>query len=323
MQPYFFEDAPSLSREEAASGGAAARLPAVSFTEALRPFLRGEKAEARPLPPPCPALGEAPFSFRLRVIDLKRGGDARVVLDPRLARRLIRLILGAEEDPEVARPLSPAEEGLLHAAALCALGAIPGGEGLALATDEGPPAGAVWVAFSVTLGEAQGWAGLALRPSLLRPRAGGAGPRWAASIVGVGRVVVGRAALTAEERRDLRPGDIVVPDALALDEQGRGQARLSIAGLGAEVKLDGGRAVLLGGMMAEAKPGPQVEVTVELGRVNARLEELSGWGPGTVLPLVRRPGDPVELVCDGRVVARGEVVRVEGELGVRLLWVAE
>ena len=49
------------------------------------------------------------------------------------------------------------------------------------------------------------------------------------------------------------------------------------------------------------------------------LEELSRMRAGQVLELGCRPGDPVELIADGRRVAVGELVDVEGQLGVRII----
>ena len=46
-----------------------------------------------------------------------------------------------------------------------------------------------------------------------------------------------------------------------------------------------------------------------------RLQDLARWADGTY----RVPGEPVELSVNGKVVARGELVEVEGHLGVRVL----
>lgn len=52
------------------------------------------------------------------------------------------------------------------------------------------------------------------------------------------------------------------------------------------------------------------------------LEELSRLRAGQILELGCRPGDPVELNADGRRVAVGELVDVEGQLGVRIIRLA-
>jgi flagellar motor switch protein FliN/FliY len=61
-----------------------------------------------------------------------------------------------------------------------------------------------------------------------------------------------------------------------------------------------------------------VTLTVELGRVNLSLRQVAELKPGDVLELGRRPGEPVELTSGGRLVARGELVQIDTELGVRV-----
>jgi len=62
-----------------------------------------------------------------------------------------------------------------------------------------------------------------------------------------------------------------------------------------------------------------VVLRAELGRVRMSLRDLSKLSPGAVLELRKDPAGPVELVVEDRVLGLGEVVRVEGELGVRIL----
>jgi flagellar motor switch protein FliN/FliY len=61
-----------------------------------------------------------------------------------------------------------------------------------------------------------------------------------------------------------------------------------------------------------------VTLTVELGRVNLTLHRLADIKPGDVLELGRHAKEPVELTSGGRLVARGELVQVDTELGVRI-----
>ena len=46
---------------------------------------------------------------------------------------------------------------------------------------------------------------------------------------------------------------------------------------------------------------------------------VQGLAPGAVIPLGRDPGEAVDIVANGRRVGRGEIVRIEGELGVRVV----
>ncbi len=59
-------------------------------------------------------------------------------------------------------------------------------------------------------------------------------------------------------------------------------------------------------------------LTVQFGRAEITLGELVGIGPGSVVGLDRGPSDPVEVLVNGKVVARGEVVAVAGNYGVSI-----
>jgi type III secretion system YscQ/HrcQ family protein len=61
-----------------------------------------------------------------------------------------------------------------------------------------------------------------------------------------------------------------------------------------------------------------VTLVVELGRVNLPLQRLAELKPGDILELGRNPREPVELTSGGRLVARGELVQIDAELGVRV-----
>jgi len=61
-----------------------------------------------------------------------------------------------------------------------------------------------------------------------------------------------------------------------------------------------------------------VTLTVELGRVNLSLAQLADLKPGDVVELGRHSRAPVELTSGGRLVARGELVLIDTDLGVRV-----
>ncbi|CAN5711538.1 hypothetical protein BH23PLA1_BH23PLA1_17400 [soil metagenome] len=62
-------------------------------------------------------------------------------------------------------------------------------------------------------------------------------------------------------------------------------------------------------------------LTVELGRISLPLSRLADLKPGDVLELARHAREPVELTSGGKLVARGELVQIDTELGVRVLQV--
>lgn len=60
-------------------------------------------------------------------------------------------------------------------------------------------------------------------------------------------------------------------------------------------------------------------VVVELGRIKTSAGDIIGLRPGQILELRRAPNDPVDITVNGKLVGKGELVEVEGELGVRLV----
>ena len=67
----------------------------------------------------------------------------------------------------------------------------------------------------------------------------------------------------------------------------------------------------------------QVELAVELGRVKLPLRDLLSLAPGAVLELDRAADAPVDVLVNGCLVARGEVVVIDGAFGVRVTAVVE
>jgi flagellar motor switch protein FliN/FliY len=64
--------------------------------------------------------------------------------------------------------------------------------------------------------------------------------------------------------------------------------------------------------------GVIMDVTVELGRTRMSVRELLALTPGTVLELDRAAGSPADLLVNGRLIARGEVVVVDEDFGLRV-----
>ncbi|OJH39324.1 type III secretion system cytoplasmic ring protein SctQ [Cystobacter ferrugineus] len=65
-----------------------------------------------------------------------------------------------------------------------------------------------------------------------------------------------------------------------------------------------------------------LQICVELARVPVSADEVVSLRAGQVVELHRAPGEPVDLSVNGKVVARGELVEIEGQLGVRILSLA-
>lgn len=62
----------------------------------------------------------------------------------------------------------------------------------------------------------------------------------------------------------------------------------------------------------------QVQIAVELGRTTMQVRDVLGLGPGSVVELDKHAGEPVEVVVNNKIVARGEVVIIDENFGVRI-----
>ena len=61
-----------------------------------------------------------------------------------------------------------------------------------------------------------------------------------------------------------------------------------------------------------------LEVTVELGRTNKSIKEILEFSPGTIIELDKLAGEPIDVLVNGKFVAKGEVVVIEENFGVRV-----
>ena len=156
-------------------------------------------------------------------------------------------------------------------------------------------------------------------------------------------VVIAVTALEREELAALEAGDAFMPGpALTLDRAAQGTAALAgpLSELGVAVTLtERGELVVRGETIAlgvdggphmtegEQATGDAVSrtaleapivVRVELGSVTLLASEWAELKPGDVIETGRRVAEPVVLRVAGQEVARGELVNVDGELGVRI-----
>jgi len=61
-----------------------------------------------------------------------------------------------------------------------------------------------------------------------------------------------------------------------------------------------------------------VKVTVEVGRTRLSLGELVKMGPGSLVVLDREAHEAADILVNGKIVARGDVVTIDGSYGVRV-----
>lgn len=156
-------------------------------------------------------------------------------------------------------------------------------------------------------------------------------------------LVVALSLASPAELESLAAGDAWVPSAADwADAQLLGNAALAAAGAerGVAVVLAQGGSIVVGdhsvslstdateamssnendlkSALAESVLEAPVLVRVEVGSVSLSAREWAALEPGDVIETGRRINEPVVLRVAGREVARGELVEIEGELGVRI-----
>ncbi|HVZ71357.1 MAG TPA: FliM/FliN family flagellar motor switch protein [Polyangia bacterium] len=268
-----------------------------------------------------------------------------------LARRLMTRVLGVDTDEVFAvRRLGLGERGLvagLIARVLHALEASVDVSVVAPESDELRVARALAIDLEVDVAGLRGGARLELPPAWLEAAASSEAAR--ARLVGMPFEVVvevARTFLAARELARLEIGDAVVFGGVeAVDARARRSAWLVVGAHAAPVEIvTDGRVIVHGGfervataeqaraqeasmeMKKDGVPGldatavlaaAPVEIVAEVGRITLRGDEILGLTPGAVLGLGAR-STVVALRVGGEVWAEGELVDVEGELGVRV-----
>ncbi len=61
-----------------------------------------------------------------------------------------------------------------------------------------------------------------------------------------------------------------------------------------------------------------LDVTVELGRTSKSIQEILDFAPGTIIELNKIAGEPIDVLVNGKYVAKGEVVVIEENFGIRI-----
>jgi type III secretion system YscQ/HrcQ family protein len=305
---------------------------------------------------------ELPSAARGAAVKLSLPGGrwALVVVDAQLAPRLARRALGLDE-PELGapRPLTIAEEGALEFLVAALVGphaqvaGVVGEAGVA-ALLLPPREHEGWLAVAQARVESPVGGGgarlvvpdtLRLAAEPLRPvtpllaRASALAEAQVALRIEVGRTAVARADLAG-----LAAGDVVLFERFGVRDARGGPVTLRLGRGGIAARLDGDALAVVenfrlnpGATTMETDPTQKndaasadqllrelpVEVVCELGRVTMSGRELLELRPGAVIPAGRPLAGPVDLTVGGRVVARGELVDVEGEIGVRIVQLCE
>jgi flagellar motor switch/type III secretory pathway protein FliN len=269
-------------------------------------------------------------------------GSLQVVLrpEPELAAAVVARVLGRVAPLAVpGAPVAAELRGALAAVALEVARAAGGALAWHVLDGAAPMAPALRLQASLLL-DGRAFA-LAVDVSLAETAARADAPEPELRVLGdvevaLGLVVALSTAGRAELER-LRTGDAWMPGDgwwLRPDLCGRGALAAASAEHGVRVDLaEGGQIVLRGDSvrlaaevdvaeanesLSEAVLDAPIVVRVELGQVSMPAREWAKLRPGDVIAAGRRVAEPVLLRIAGREVARGDLVSIEGELGVRI-----
>lgn len=61
-----------------------------------------------------------------------------------------------------------------------------------------------------------------------------------------------------------------------------------------------------------------LELTVELGRVEASIRDFLRYRVGSIIELSKRHGEPLDIIANSKLIAKGEVVVVNDNFGIRV-----
>ena len=252
-------------------------------------------------------------------------GQATLAVDCGFAARLAERVAGAAGCRTVATSLTPVERAVVELAVLGAL------DGIAAETDietalaprlglrGGTPIRPLCVELHIAAAGIQGRALLILPQEALR-----AISRTVELPEPLGAVAVsaslrsGSAALAASEVAALRPGDVVILDG----SPGDAASLLLPGGLRAVGRLAGDSLEVREVDLTDSELGEgdlPVVLDVELASVPVPLRDIARIAPGAVLLLGLDREGQVTLRIGERAVARGELVDVDGSVGVRVL----
>ena len=352
-RPHPFDRLPRVSRADASRATAWARSAQlarlIASGQACATWLGAPiELDVRPAGLAAP-LPDAPWPSAVLEHD---GAIVGLTLEPRVAAAIVDRTLGgdgAAHDP-AAGPWGELERGVLA----YAMGRWLGGSWSLRAVFAHPAAMIeAWGAeprpclgLEVTVGAARGRAELWI-PHHAPRRASAPAlrelPSWARELPLVLSATVGHATLEARELARLRVGDAVLPDRLDLARDAAGtitghaalgpvrggwrmgcavdEVTLRVEGhlLGAPLERGATEGEMSDETAIERMSETPVTLTIELARLTLPLGEVADLAPGSILTTGRKIGERVTLRAGDRALAIGELVDVDGELGVRIL----
>jgi type III secretion protein Q len=252
-------------------------------------------------------------------------GLAALDVEPALVVRLVDLLAGGSGEVAGATALTPLEHAAAELFALAALEGVCGVRGVEaplaprLARGAGATldmASALAIELELAAGDVGGRARLLLPASAVRALRGPDAPEGPAhGLLVPASLRAGVTTLAPDELEALAPGDVIL-----FDPPTDGAEDLVLPG-GARLRgrRDDGGFHLEETAMTERQAQLPITLEVELARVELTVGELARLEPGAALPLALDRRGHVTLRAGERAVARGELVEIDGAVGVRIL----
>lgn len=315
FSPFPFDCVPRVRRRDAAIESALARWVVPRHGAKLAALVGGPVRTrfagiVSHVPEPYAAVAE----LRLHGLSIRLTGSARPV------RALAQRVLGGPLELEAPRPLTVAEHAIFALAVAAAItdlaipaevwpfeSCVPRADAVVVAFDVDLPPGLATSRMTVT---AELPADIVLRAPPPRPL-----HDWRFELpVLVGRCTLPRASVATLAVRDV----ITVERHLALVLEG-GEIGLDAAPGAVEARVATEYVARDMALVDEA----HLEVTVQLGTARLSLRQLGELAVGQLVALGRPLAGPYEVRAAGRVVGQGELVDIDGELGVRIVSIAD
>lgn len=320
FSPFPFDRLPRRSRRDAAIESTLARWIAPGELGAKVAALAGGAVRARLIgvttraPDPHAAVAELRYG----------GASIMLAASSQPVRALAQRLLGGPPELAAPRPLTSAEHaiwGLALAAALADLGVLAevwplAGVGPASAGDDR----SITVAFDVEIPAGLGAAPMTITASvppelLLRAPPPRRLHAWGLELP----IIVGRCALPRASLAGLAVRDVVTIEPNLALVIGAGGVGLSAVPGAVEARVATEYVPRDMALLDDA----HLEVTVQLGTTRLSLRQLGELAIGQIVPLGRPLAGPYEVHAAGRVVGQGELVDIDGELGVRIVSIAD
>jgi len=251
--------------------------------------------------------------------EVRIGGASIVVAcAARPVRSIAQHLLGGQAELAAPRPLTAAEEAiwvLVVAAAIEDTGA----RAEVWPTAQRAPSMTTHLALEILVEGLAAWTIVAYVPRSLAARVPSprALPEWVFDLP----IVVGRCALAADVIARLTVRDVVTIERELSLVVGDHAIALTAAPQAVEAR------VAIGYVPAPMSPAladtAHLELTVQLGTTALSLRQIGELAPGAIVALGRPLAGPFEVRAAGRLIGRGELVDVDGELGVRIVSLEE